>query len=219
MGMRAYVGRTSFDMSEYNEYCYIVAGLVGEGLTRLFNGAGESIEDPGFKLSVSMGRLLQKTNIIRDFQEDYREGRVFWPRDIARLYYEDDVGEFLRDHAKGVRCVDHLVADALSHLPDCLDYLRQVQDPRNFRFCAIPQLMALSTLHLCLSNEQLFQTSVKTRRGLTARLVLSTSDYHSFCSLATLYVDEFVAHYEGHPQHQAVVKSLRQVADRLTRES
>lgn len=68
----------------YNLYCHYVAGLVGEGLVRLFCVTG--YEDPQLQsqLSVSndMGLFLQKTNIIRDYLEDLVDGRAFWPQDV-----------------------------------------------------------------------------------------------------------------------------------------
>lgn len=71
-------------VSEYDEYCYYVAGLVGIGLTRMF--AVVDAVDPTFcskeYLSNSMGLFLQKTNIIRDYLEDIEEGRTFWPREV-----------------------------------------------------------------------------------------------------------------------------------------
>lgn len=33
-------------------------------------------------LSNSMGLFLQKTNIIRDYLEDYIDGRAFWPQEV-----------------------------------------------------------------------------------------------------------------------------------------
>ena len=80
-------------VDEYNLYCHYVAGLVGEGLSRLFSASGR--EAPWLavqlEMSNSMGLLLQKTNIIRDFREDCEEGRYFWPREVW-----GDVGGFGR---------------------------------------------------------------------------------------------------------------------------
>lgn len=68
------------------QYCHYVAGLVGIGLSRLFSASG--LEDPicgeDTVLSNSLGLFLQKTNIIRDFLEDLREGRVFWPKEVTQ---------------------------------------------------------------------------------------------------------------------------------------
>src|SRR5258707_8609752 len=75
-------------IEEYDLYCHYVAGLVGEGLSRLF--AATKKERPWIAdqlvLSNSMGLLLQKTNILRDFREDCDEGRYFWPREIWGVY-------------------------------------------------------------------------------------------------------------------------------------
>ena len=38
----------------------------------------------------------------------------------------------------------------------CLKYMEKVQDRQNFRFCAIPQVMALGTLALCYNNHKVF---------------------------------------------------------------
>ncbi|KAK0531971.1 bifunctional farnesyl-diphosphate farnesyltransferase/squalene synthase [Tilletia horrida] len=69
--------------ADYDLYCHFVAGLVGEGLSRLFSES--SIERPWLgdqlQLSNHMGLFLQKTNIIRDYAEDCAESRFFWPRD------------------------------------------------------------------------------------------------------------------------------------------
>ena len=35
-------------------------------------------------LSNSMGLFLQKTNIIRDYLEDYVDGRAFWPQEVSK---------------------------------------------------------------------------------------------------------------------------------------
>ncbi|CAD6933585.1 unnamed protein product [Tilletia controversa] len=69
--------------ADYDLYCHFVAGLVGEGLSRILSES--SIERPWLgdqlQLSNHMGLFLQKTNIIRDYAEDCAEQRFFWPRD------------------------------------------------------------------------------------------------------------------------------------------
>ena len=67
------------------QYCHYVAGLVGIGLSRLFSAS--ELEDPligeDTERANSMGLFLQKTNIIRDYLEDQREGREFWPQEVT----------------------------------------------------------------------------------------------------------------------------------------
>lgn len=58
-GMIKYIGKTDLTSPEYDEYCYYVAGLVGEGLTRLFNLSNtEAINDGEFQKSIHMGKFL-----------------------------------------------------------------------------------------------------------------------------------------------------------------
>lgn len=52
-------------------------------------------------------------------------------------------------HAKAVRA-------ACRHAPMCLKYMERVKDQQNFRFCAIPQVMAVGTLALCFNNHKVF---------------------------------------------------------------
>ena len=76
-GMAEFVGKDlgqgTVDLKQYNRYCHFVAGLVGEGLSRLFAASGleKSSMAKELHLSDQMGLFLQKTNIIRDYLEDY----------------------------------------------------------------------------------------------------------------------------------------------------
>ena len=68
------LGQGTVSVEDYNLYCHYVAGLVGEGLSRLFHCTGyESplVADVSTTLANTMGLFLQKTNIIRDYLEDY----------------------------------------------------------------------------------------------------------------------------------------------------
>ena len=38
----------------------------------------------------------------------------------------------------------------------CLEYMEKVRDRQNFRFCAIPQVMAVGTLASCYNNHKVF---------------------------------------------------------------
>ena len=38
----------------------------------------------------------------------------------------------------------------------CLKYMEKVRDRQNFRFCAIPQVMAVGTLASCYNNHKVF---------------------------------------------------------------
>jgi farnesyl-diphosphate farnesyltransferase len=84
--------------------------------------------------------------------------RMFWPQQVwAR--YAGELADFKEpsNRTAAVQCLNHLVTDALRHLPHCLSYMAAVQHPMNFRFCAIPQIMAMGTLALCYNNGKLFE--------------------------------------------------------------
>lgn len=164
-------------IAEYDQYCWYVAGLVGEGLTRLFVAAGLAdttlIEQGLYK---PMGLLLQKTNIIRDIREDRDDGRRFWPEEITSKH----VGDFdklfeVENRGLALSCSSEMILDALRHVCDCLTYLAGLREQSVFNFCAIPQCMAIATLELCFCNPALFDQRLKIAKGDALGLVVQAS--------------------------------------------
>lgn len=186
-GMAEFVGKDlgqgTLDIPEYNRYCHFVAGLVGEGLSRLFAQSGLEKESFGKEvyLSDQMGLFLQKTNIIRDYLEDYVDGRAFWPQSVWKKYSKTgDLGYFAKQtdadaRVKSLQCLNELVTDALELVPDCLSYMAKLQCAEIFRFCAIPQVMAIATLDKCYANPDVFTGVVKIRKGMSCKLILRTN--------------------------------------------
>mmetsp|Transcript_28162 Transcript_28162/g.51310 ORF Transcript_28162/g.51310 Transcript_28162/m.51310 type:complete len:328 (-) Transcript_28162:189-1172(-) len=178
------LGQGTVDVRQYNRYCHFVAGLVGEGLSRLFSVSG--LEQPSLAgelhLSDQMGLFLQKTNIIRDYLEDYVDGRAFWPQSVWKKYSRSgDLGFFANPTAEepktaGLNCLNELVTDALELVPDCLSYLSKLRCAEVFRFCAIPQVMAIATLDKCYHNEDVFTGVVKIRKGMSCQLINDTTE-------------------------------------------
>ncbi|MCO5615050.1 hypothetical protein L7F22_069338 [Adiantum nelumboides] len=187
-------------IEDYDEYCHYVAGLVGLGLSRLCHAAG--LEDlASDELSNSMGLFLQKTNIIRDYLEDINElpkPRMFWPREIWGKYaskLEDFKDE--ENSKAAVECLNELITNALGHALDCLTYLAALKDHAVFRFCAIPQIMAIGTLAVCYNNNNVFRGVVKIRRGLTAKIMDQTHTmgdvygaFYDFSSMLAMKIDK-----------------------------
>jgi farnesyl-diphosphate farnesyltransferase len=175
-GMAEFIQRPVVTRKDYDLYCHYVAGLVGVGLSNLFAVSG--LESQWYAtaddLANSMGLLLQKTNITRDFLEDICQvpSRIFWPKDIWSKYTEILENFKKPEYAsKGVYCLNEMVTDALTHVPACLDYMSRLQDKKIFNFCAIPQVMAIATLALCYNNYNVFTGVVKIRRGQTAKII------------------------------------------------
>lgn len=187
-GMAEFVGKDlgqgTVDVKQYNRYCHFVAGLVGEGLSRLFAASGLEKASMAKELFLSdqMGLFLQKTNIIRDYLEDYVDGRAFWPQTVWKKHSKSgDLGYFAnQDDAeakiRALCCLNELVTDALNLVPDCLSYLSRLQCSEIFRFCAIPQVMAIATLDKCFHNPDVFTGVVKIRKGLSCKLINNTND-------------------------------------------
>nr|CAJ58419.1 squalene synthase [Panax quinquefolius] len=177
-GMAKFLCKEVETIDDYDEYCHYVAGLVGLGLSKLFHASGAE-DFATDSLSNSMGLFLQKTNIIRDYLEDINEipkSRMFWPCQIWSKYVDklEDL-KYEENSGKAVQCLNDMVTNALLHVEDCLKYMSDLRDPAIFRFCAIPQIMAIGTLALCYNNIQVFRGVVKMRRGLTAKVIDRTN--------------------------------------------
>ena len=92
-GMAEYVGRTKGgnlvleDVADLKNYCYYVAGIVGEMLTELF-----LLERPELRgiaaflreRAASFGEALQLVNILKDSAGDAVEGRIYLPPAVSR---------------------------------------------------------------------------------------------------------------------------------------
>lgn len=176
---------------EYDLYCYYVAGLVGEGLTRMFvesKFGNPALLDRGH-LQISMGLFLQKTNIIRDIKEDFDDERRFWPREIWSKHvdnFEDLFKPANREIA--LNCSSEMVLNALSHADDCLFYLAGLREQSVFNFCAIPQSMAIATLALCFRNPKMFERNIKITKGEACQLMLeSTQNLQVVCEVFRKY--------------------------------
>jgi farnesyl-diphosphate farnesyltransferase len=75
------------DLKEFERYCYVVAGVVGELLTTIFSN-----HSPAFAknikghedLATAFGQALQMTNILKDSPEDRARGVSWKPADITQ---------------------------------------------------------------------------------------------------------------------------------------
>jgi len=94
IGMASVVERTGADgvlrlgtLSDVQDYCYIVAGIVGEMLTDLFileRQHLETIADYLRQRDAQFGEGLQLVNILKDSADDAVEGRSYLPTGIDR---------------------------------------------------------------------------------------------------------------------------------------
>lgn len=174
-------------IADYDLYCHYVAGLVGDGLTRMFveSGFGNPALLDRPKLADSMGLFLQKTNIIRDVKEDTVDNRKFWPKEIWSKHVENWDDLFEPQHREAaLNCSSEMVLNALTHADDCLFYLAGLKEQSVFNFAAIPQSMAIATLELCFRNPQIFERNVKITKGHACQLMVeSTQNLKLVCDV------------------------------------
>lgn len=172
-------------VKDYELYCHYVAGLVGEGCTRLFVEAKLAnpvlLERP--ELMESMGQFLQQTNIIRDIREDHEDKRYFWPREVWSKYVDRLPDIFLPENKqKALHCQSEMVLMALRRADECLFYMAGVKEQSVFNFVAIPQTMAIATLELCFNNYAMFERNIKITKGSACHLMMqSTQNLQLVC--------------------------------------
>ncbi len=145
-------------MAEMDNYCYYVAGCVGEMLAKLFCAYSPNIAKNQAKLlelSVSFGQGLQMTNILKDIWDDAQRGVCWLPQDIftetgfdlANLSPETNDVHFRQGLA-------HLISIAQQHLDDALQYTLLIPHPETGirKFCLWALGMAVLTLRKIKKN-------------------------------------------------------------------
>ena len=146
------------DMAEMDRYCYYVAGVVGEMLTRLFCHYSPAIEarrELMMSLAVSFGQGLQMTNILKDLWDDHARGVCWLPRDVfaAKGFNLDDLrpGHDNPDFAEGFK---ELIGIAHAHLRNALEYTLHIpaQETGMREFCLWALGMAILTLRKINTN-------------------------------------------------------------------
>jgi farnesyl-diphosphate farnesyltransferase len=185
------------NIAECEDYCYYVAGVVGEMLTEIFCDHSPEIDARRADLeqrSVDFGLGLQMTNILKDIRDDHRHGVCWLPREVfARYGYDlDRLGQDLGDDgpafSSGVR---DLVAVAHAHLRRALEYTLAIDrsEVGVRRFLIWATLLATSTLRK-ISAQPLFQSGQEvkvSRRRVAAIVALSNTVIRSNFGLSALF--------------------------------
>ncbi|MEM1156872.1 MAG: phytoene/squalene synthase family protein [Verrucomicrobiota bacterium] len=68
--------------AELDRYCYLVAGVVGLIMTRIFELKDRQYE----KQAIELGNAMQLTNILRDIAEDLERNRIYLPQEELSGY-------------------------------------------------------------------------------------------------------------------------------------
>ncbi|KAF2794108.1 farnesyl-diphosphate farnesyl transferas-like protein [Melanomma pulvis-pyrius CBS 109.77] len=195
-------------VADYELYCHHVAGLVGEGLTRLFVEGGLAnaalLKRP--ELMESMGQFLQQVNIIRDIKEDFDDKRRFWPKAIWSKYVTNFEDLFKPENKELALSVSsEMILTALTRADDCLYYLAGIKEQSVFNFCAIPQSMAIATLDVCFQNHDIFKKNVKITKGEACELMIQSSqNLRLVCDVFRKYLRKI--HHRNNPHDPNFLK-------------
>jgi farnesyl-diphosphate farnesyltransferase len=187
------------NMPAFNDYCYHVAGIVGEMLTLLYCDYSKGFKDNKAQLmplSVSFGQGLQMTNILKDIWQDQGREICWLPQDVFSKYniQLQDLSKQRTnpDFHQGVR---ELVAIAHGHLQDALTYTLLIpkaeQGYRNFCLWAIG--MALLTLKNIYKQPDFQQSSqIKISRNKVKTIFVVTRFIGRSNSLVKLFFKRIV---------------------------
>jgi farnesyl-diphosphate farnesyltransferase len=139
-------------LTDLDDYCYYVAGVVGQMLTELFCGYSADIarhRNELHELDVSFAQGLQMTNILKDVWEDHSRGACWLPQEVFSRYGVDLAqlapGKGGTGFDAGMR---ELVGVAHVHLRNALTYtlLIPARETGIRRFCLWAIGLAVLTL-------------------------------------------------------------------------
>ncbi|MBA2484045.1 MAG: phytoene/squalene synthase family protein [Nitrosomonas sp.] len=185
-GMADYQATETLDglenLTAMNQYCYYVAGVVGEMLTELFCDYSTEINQNKatlMQLAVSFGQGLQMTNILKDIWEDRERGACWLPQDIF-LKEGFKLSELHPGYSdiRFQKGLGELIGIAKNHLQNALTYTCLIpREERGIRrFCLWALGMAVLTLNKINQHRDFTKsTQVKITRGSVKATIFTTS--------------------------------------------
>jgi farnesyl-diphosphate farnesyltransferase len=168
--------------SDLDDYCYYVAGVVGEMLTDLFCDYSADIAGrrPALAaLSASFAQGLQMTNILKDVWEDRSRGACWLPQEVFTRHGIDlaKISAESRDERFNAG-MSELVGVAHAHLRNALDYTLLIPSRETGirRFCLWAIGLAVLTLRKIARNPGFTAgAQVKVRRSAVSMTLLLTN--------------------------------------------
>ncbi|HET7359600.1 MAG TPA: phytoene/squalene synthase family protein [Rhodanobacteraceae bacterium] len=169
------------DQSSLDQYCYYVAGVVGETLTALFCDYSDEIAAHRHalaRLGTSFGQGLQMVNILKDFWEDHDRGVCWLPHN---LFARDGVelGQVSCEcYQPGFgKAYARLISIAHSHLRNGFEYTLLIPDREAGirRFCLLALGLAVQTLQLIYHRPEFkCGNDVKVSHGVVTNTLIMT---------------------------------------------
>ena len=169
-------------LTDLDDYCYYVAGVVGQMLTELFCGHAQTIGQRRallHELDVSFAQGLQMTNILKDVWEDRSRGACWLPQEVFGRQGVD-LGQLTPGRADGRfdSAMRELVGVAHAHLRNALSFTLLI--PRREagirRFCLWAIGLAILTLRKIAATPGFTSgKQVKVPRSAVAMTRISTN--------------------------------------------
>jgi farnesyl-diphosphate farnesyltransferase len=137
---------------DLDDYCYYVAGVVGQMLTELFCAYAPAINRQRAQLeelSVSFAQGLQMTNILKDVWEDRERGACWLPQEVFTRYGVELAALRAQQQPQGFDAGMHeLVGLAHAHLRNALSFTLLIppEEAGIRRFCLWALGLAVLTL-------------------------------------------------------------------------
>ena len=160
------------DLAEFEQYCYVVAGVVGELLTTIFSNHSSAfkVQIAGHEnLAIAFGQALQMTNILKDSPEDKARGVSWKPVNVSQA---------------------DLLKIAYQKLQDSLDYIllipKQEQGVR--RFCFLAFGLAVMTLSK-IANQKQFDSRDEVK--LSRSTVMGFYSFTKWAVMSDLLIKSF----------------------------
>ena len=192
-GMIYYQDHTITTFEDLDDYCYYVAGTVGVYLTELTKMLDNLDLDK--EKAKSLGRFLQKVNIIKDAKLDYKEKRVFWP---LSLFDNENPAPYFEDGAymdSSMEILKKMIESVMNEFRDSIEYIMGIEKKAvGYRhFCLVATLMGYETVKLMKNNYNIFMGStVKVPRKNVLELVAKVkADFYTNKKLEDLLEKAF----------------------------
>jgi len=160
------------DLKEFEEYCYVVAGVVGELLTHLFSNHSAHFAQSmqgNESLSIGFGQALQMTNILKDSSEDRARGVSWRPSKMSQ---------------------SDLLTIAYNKLLEARNYILLIpkQDVGIRRFCFLAFGLAVLTLNAIARKDS---AKVIPEQKLTRRVVWTVYGFTKLAAQSNLLIKLF----------------------------
>jgi farnesyl-diphosphate farnesyltransferase len=170
------------DLDELADYCYYVAGVVGEMCTELFALHCPEVAEKRevmLRLAVSFGQGLQMTNILKDIWDDRQSGACWLPRSVfARGTMDLERLEAWHTQPVFREGLRELIGVGHAHLRNALEYtcLIPKRETGIRRFCLWAIGLAVLTLRK-IHRHPTFRSGseVKVSRRTVKATVLTTN--------------------------------------------